>query len=71
MKIAASKFKGQCLKILDRVAQTRVPVVVTKRGRPVATVVPYSPAKTQSESLVGSILEEHEDPFGTDEEWGS
>jgi prevent-host-death family protein len=35
--MAAGKFKNQCLKVLDRVAQTRTPVVITKRGKPVAT----------------------------------
>lgn len=69
VKIAAGKFKDQCLKILDRVAQTRNPVIVTKRGRPVATIVPYSPARTATEGLAGSILHESGDPFRTSERW--
>jgi prevent-host-death family protein len=68
-RIAAGKFKDQCLKILDRVAATKSPVIVTKRGRPVAAVVPYAARRQQSSSLAGSILEEHGDPFGTDQEW--
>jgi prevent-host-death family protein len=65
----AGQFKNQCLKILDRVAQTRTPVIVTKRGKPVATVVPYTPARRQPSGLAGSILEERGDPFGTSESW--
>lgn len=67
--IAAGKFKDQCLEILDRVAATKTTVVVTKRGRPVATVGPYSPPKQAAAPLSGSILKEHGDPFGTGEEW--
>ncbi|PYR58035.1 MAG: type II toxin-antitoxin system prevent-host-death family antitoxin [Acidobacteria bacterium] len=69
-RIAAGKFKDQCLKILDRVAATKSPVVVTKRGRPVAAVVPYV-QKGRTSSLAGSILGEHGDPFGTAEEWNA
>jgi prevent-host-death family protein len=68
VKIAAGKFKDRCLRILDQVAETREPVVVTKRGRPVATVVPYT-KRNKTESLAGSILEEHGDPYGTGEDW--
>ena len=38
--MAAGTFKAECLAVLDRVAATGEPVVVTKRGRPVAEVVP-------------------------------
>lgn len=38
--MAAGTFKAECLAVLDRVARTGEPVVVTKRGRPVAEVVP-------------------------------
>ena len=40
MKINVTEFKAQCLKLFDEVAQTRVPIVITKRGKPVAKVVP-------------------------------
>ena len=68
-KMAAGKFKDQCLKVLDQVAATRVPVTVTKRGRPVATVVPFSAKPSTRTSLVGSVIEEHGDPFATGEAW--
>ena len=66
--IAAGKFKDVCLKTLDEVAATKSPVVITKRGRPVAKLVPYMrPAKTGG--LAGSVLKEVGDPFGTGERW--
>ena len=66
--IAAGKFKDICLKTLDDVARTRTPVVITKRGRPVAKLVPYLTPTTQR-SLAGSIVREVGDPFGTGESW--
>lgn len=38
--ISASDFKAQCLTILDEVAQTGMPVVITKRGHEVAQLFP-------------------------------
>ena len=66
--IAAGKFKDRCLKTIDEVAATKSAVVITKRGRPVAKLVPYVPAAARN-SLVGSILKEAGDPFGTGEHW--
>lgn len=37
--ISASRFKAQCLALLDDVALTGEEIVVTKRGRPVARLV--------------------------------
>jgi prevent-host-death family protein len=36
----AGQFKARCLKVMDAVQSTREPVVITKRGRPVAKLVP-------------------------------
>ena len=66
--MAAGKFKNTCLKVLDEVAKTKSSLVITKRGRPIARLVPYvkpAPAK----SLAGSILKESGDPFSTGETW--
>lgn len=40
MKIAAAKFKSQCLALMDEVARKRKEIVITKHGRPVAKLVP-------------------------------
>jgi len=36
-----SKFKSQALKILDQVSKTREIIVITKRGKPLAQIMPY------------------------------
>src|SRR5215813_10100474 len=41
-EILAGVFKANCLHIMDEVATTRTPVVVTKRGKPVAKLVPVN-----------------------------
>ena len=69
IRVAAGKFKDRCLQILDEVAQTRRSVVVTKRGRPVATVVPYVAPKRAARGLAGSILKETGDSFSTGLDW--
>ena len=48
--IAAGLFKAHCLKLMDRVARERQPLVVTKRGRPVVKIVP---TETRPGSLYG------------------
>ncbi len=42
-EMGAADFKAHCLEVLDAVRRTRRPVVVTKRGIPVAKVVPADP----------------------------
>lgn len=40
MKISAVEFKATCLKLIDRVAETGEPVIITKRGKVLARLVP-------------------------------
>jgi prevent-host-death family protein len=68
-RMPAGKFKDQCLKVLDQVAEHKTPVTITKRGRPLATLVPFMPTPATPASLRGSILEERGDPYGTGERW--
>ena len=46
-----SKFKAQCLSVMDRVRRTGRPVRVTRYGRPVADVVPAAPAAREKRAL--------------------
>ena len=39
-KIAASEFKAKCLGVLDEVQRSRKEVIITKRGKPVARLLP-------------------------------
>jgi prevent-host-death family protein len=48
--IAAAKFKEQCLSLLDEVDPDGM--VITKRGKPVAKLIPYA---SDSASLIGSL----------------
>ena len=66
--IAAGKFKDLCLKVLDDISSNRTSVVITKRGRPVARLVPYI-APSKGRGLAGSVLKEKGDPFSTGENW--
>ncbi len=44
MKISATEFKTHCLGLMERVAQTREEIVITKHGKAVARLVPARPA---------------------------
>jgi prevent-host-death family protein len=41
--VSISKFKATCLALLERVRQTGEPILVTRRGEPVAEVIPPPP----------------------------
>ena len=43
--IAAGEFKARCLALMDDVQSTREPIVITKRGKPVAKLVPLENKK--------------------------
>ncbi len=54
--VKASEFKAKCLKIMDEVAATGEPVVITKHGVPVAQLVPaVQKPKTLFGALEGSM----------------
>ena len=38
--ISAAEFKARCLKLMDEVARTGRPLVITKRGRPLVRLLP-------------------------------
>ena len=49
--IPASQFREQCLRLMDEVQATGHALTVTKHGRPVVAVVPFTEA--DSESIIG------------------
>jgi len=72
--MAAGKFKAQCLAVMDEVQAKRVPVVVTKNGKPVAKLVPLDLPEGEDPldtfyfgkiEIVGDIMA----PLYTDEEY--
>ncbi len=46
--LTASEFKARCLALLDEVASTGEPVTITKRGKPVARLIPPLPVADES-----------------------
>ena len=50
MSIPAAVFKAECLKLMDEVARTGQPVVITKHGKPVAQLAPVA---AEPKSLFG------------------
>ena len=51
--IAAGEFKATCLSLLDTVARTGRDLVVTKRGKPIARIVPFA---TKSARRLGDSI---------------
>jgi prevent-host-death family protein len=43
--VAAGKFKATCLGLLDEVQRERKEIIITKRGKPVARIVPIEAEK--------------------------
>lgn len=68
--MSAAEFKAKCLDVLDRVAELREPVVVTKRGRAVARVVPMVNRPKQLWGAMRGEVEARGDIVGPlDVEW--
>ncbi len=71
--VPATKFKAQCLALMDRVAEGRETYVITKRGKPVARLVPV--ARPRKKSIFGcmtdqtEIVGDIEKPLWTDAQW--
>jgi len=70
--VAASDFKARCLRLLDDVQEGAI-LVITKRGRPVAKVVPVSPPKRTLRGTWKGMLKIRGDivHFDTGQDWES
>ncbi len=51
--IAAAKFKEQCVHLLDSVDEEGI--VITKRGMPVAKLLPFEPKRRDDSHLIGAL----------------
>jgi prevent-host-death family protein len=68
----ASKFKARCLSVMEDVNATGEPVIITKRGTPVAKVVPVSSKKRDLFGFMAGefrIVADIEGPMVSIEEW--
>jgi len=55
-EVAISEFKAKCLALLEQVRVTRRPLRVTRFGKPIAEVIPPSPA-CEPGAWVGSLAD--------------
>lgn len=53
--IAISRFKATCLGLLERVRKTGQPILVTKRGKPIAQVLPPPAPESAKKSAFGCM----------------
>ncbi|MGH2513637.1 MAG: type II toxin-antitoxin system Phd/YefM family antitoxin [Candidatus Limnocylindrales bacterium] len=67
--IMASRFKAECLAILDQVDRMKISVVVTKHGRPVARLVPVEVPGQSTMGSVRLLAREDEAYYSTGEPW--
>ncbi len=72
-EIAISEFKAKCLALLEQVQKTKKPIRVTRFGKPIAEVVPPSPAQVSdwmgsmkdSIEIIGDIVS----PANEESDW--
>lgn len=72
--MSISKFKAHALMVIDQVAKNRENVIITKRGKPLAQVIPFtsSTEKNQPGKLAHTLTFEKDiiSPLG-EEPWDS
>ena len=57
-QIAISEFKAKCLALLEQVQKTKAPLRITRRGKPIAEVIPPSPTTDRADwlgSMAGTV----------------
>lgn len=72
-KIAAGAFKVHCLALMDEVQSKRESIVITKRGKPVAKLVPVGKEKDDIFGFLKgkvTVLGDIVSPIISPEEWG-
>ena len=70
--IAAADFKARCLTLMDDVQSTREHIVITKRGKPVARLVPMNGGKPEFLGRLKGVIEivgDIESPVVPLEDW--
>lgn len=71
MNMPAGEFKAKCLKLMNEVQRKRESIVITKRGMPVAKLVPVEEEKPKSlfGFLKGSVIIRGDIISPTGEKW--
>jgi len=58
--MAITDFKAHALQVIGEVAESKEPVVVTKRGKPLAEVVPFTEKKPSPGKLSDALVFERD-----------
>ena len=66
VRISAGEFKTHCLRLMDEVAATRAQLVITKRGKPVARLIPVEETMGESFGALRASVVLHEDIVAPD-----
>lgn len=72
LEIPAGQFKARCLQLMEQVRTTRRPIVITKRGKPVARLLPMDEAPAGREifgCMKGTVAIRGDIVGPTGEEW--
>lgn len=72
-KMAAGAFKANCLAVMEEVRDKRETVVITKRGKPVAKLVPLTTEADEIYDFLagkGVVTGDIVSPAISSEEWG-
>ena len=59
--IKASEFKATCLRLINEVADTGEPVIITKNGKPICKLVPCYQKPQSLFGLHRDIIKSHDD----------
>ena len=65
--VSAGEFRAKCLALLDEVRDKDEEIIVTKRGKAVARLVPME--KKEWKSMAGTILWQADDIITPDDDW--
>lgn len=70
IQISAGEFKAKCLKLMDLAEQKHETIVITKRGTPVAKLVPYEKKSVKLFGFLRGSVTMKDDVIGPiDESW--
>ena len=67
--IPAGEFKAKCLQLLDAVASSGATLTITKRGRPVARLVPMPTTAPLFGAMRGSVTSQRDLVARNREHW--
>ena len=64
--VAATEFKATCLRLIGEMSLDHEPLTITKRGRPVAVLLPLPSPEDGSTSIIGAMkgsVLRYDEPF--------